>query len=208
VIALVIAVAVAAAPRPLTLREAVDIAVGADPGVARANIETERARLQTLRANLEHVHASVDASVSELYAGATTPFFAAAPFEYKQGVLGLANVQGSVDVPIFSGFRVESDIARAEHLEAAASFDVERARRDVTLAVARAYWSERRLALLEAAQKDSDERLAESERVVTARVKAGLAAGLDLNRAASRRAQLDVQKASLSSEKRAGYFNI
>jgi outer membrane protein len=39
-------------------------------------------------------------------------------------------------------------------------------------------------------------------------VKAGLAAGLDLNRAASRRAQLDVQKASLSSEKRAAAVQL
>ncbi len=191
-----------ASPRPLTLREATEIALRSDPGVARANVDVERARLQTLLANLERVHVSVDASVQELYAGASTPFFADT-FAWKSGVLGLANVQGSVDVPIFSGFRVESDIARAEKLENAATFDVDRARRDVALAVARAYWSERRLALLQDAQKTSEARLEESERIVIARVNAGLAAGLDKNRAASRRAQLDVERASLASERRA-----
>ena len=194
----------AAATRALTLAEATDIALGADPGVARARVGEQRARLLSLRAQLERVHVSVDASVQEIY---DRRLFGPAPPEGvkappSDALLGLGSVEGRVDVPIFTGFRVTSDIARADLLERAAGLDVTSERRRVAVAVAEAYWSARRLALLEETQRASNERLTESERVVQARVKAGLAAGLDTNRAASRRAQIDVERASLISQRR------
>jgi outer membrane protein TolC len=192
----------ASSPRALTLREATDIALSSDPGVQKARIDEERARLATVVANFERVHASVDASVEELYAGGSSTFFSSEKLGWQSGVLGLSNVQASVDVPIFSGFRVDSDIARAEDLEKASGFDLEAARQATALAVARAYWSERRLALLQEAQLSSAARLEDSERVVTARVNAGLAAGIDKNRAAARRAELDVEKRSLEAQRR------
>ena len=199
-VVVVTAAACAAAAHPLTLVEATEIALRGDPGVARAAVDIERARLLTLTANLARVHVSVDASVQEIFAGGTSPFFDK-QFGAGGGLLGLGNVQASVDAPLYSGGRVEADIARAEHLEHAAEYDLEGARRGVVLAVARAYWSERRLALLAEAQRGSDARLEDSERIVLARVNAGLAAGLDQNRAASRRAELDVQRASLVAQR-------
>ncbi len=214
--ALVVVIALLPA-RPLSLREAVDIAVAADPGVSQRTIDEERARLQLLRANLERIHASVDVTVQELYAKPNL-FGPLAPGCEKASdvgcdpspnvILGLSNVEARVDAPLFSGWRVEADIARAEHLGAAARLDIDVERAAVAVAVARAYWGERRLALLQDAQVASVERLAESERIVQARVKAGLAPGIDTNRAAARRVQLDVDRLALHSQQREAHVRL
>lgn len=191
----------AAAPRPLTLDEAIDLALASAPGVAVHQVAAERARLQTLRANLERIHASVDATASALYV--SPPFVPVSGSSASYGaLLPLANLEASVSAPLFSGFRVSADIARAEHLEKAVAADLAAERQAVALAVARAYWSERRLALLEVAQRAAGERLVESERLIKARISAGLAAGLDANRAAARRVQLDVEATTLAAQRR------
>lgn len=189
-------VVLAALPaRPLTLVEATEIAVGQDGGVGRARVEEERARLGVLRANLERVRARVDLDVSALYGkNVLAPDYGS--------LLPLGSLEGSLGVPVFSGFRISADIARAEHLREAAELDIDVVRRQVALAVAQVYWGERRLALLEDARAASAQRLAESEALVAARVRAGLAAGLDTNRAAARRARLEVERTTLASQRR------
>jgi outer membrane protein TolC len=188
-------------PRPLTLDEAVELALSSSPDVAVHHVAVERARLQTLRANLERIHASVDATASALYV--SPPFVPVSGTSASYGaLLPLANLEASVSAPLFSGFRVSADIARAEHLEKAVAEDLAAERHAVALAVARAYWSERRLALLEGAQLAAAERLLESERLIQARISAGLAAGLDANRAAARRVQLDVEATTLAAQRR------
>jgi outer membrane protein, multidrug efflux system len=188
------------ASRTLTLDEAIALAEERSVEVEVSQIDQDRARLRTLRANLERVHATVDASVAELYDKPN--LFGPTPPGSPDILLGLSSLEARVGVPIFSGFRVEANIARAELLERATVEETERERRDLALAVARAYWSVRRLALLEEAQRASTERLAESERLVKARVDAGLAAGLDINRAAARGARLDVERTALANERR------
>jgi outer membrane protein TolC len=203
--------------RPLSLAEATAIAVAADPGVSQRSIDEERARLQLLRANLARIRASVDVTVQEVYAKPN--LFGPLPPGCDKAsdvgcdpspnvILGLSNIEARVDAPLFSGWRVEADITRAEHLGAAARLDVDAERAAVAVAVARAYWGERRLALLELAQASSEERLAESERIVQARVKAGIAAGIDLNRAAARRVQLDVDRLNLRSQRHEAHVRL
>lgn len=188
------------AARTLTLDEAVVLAEERSIEMHMSQIDQDRARLRTLRANLERVHATVDASVAELYDRPN--LFGPTPPGSPDILLGLSSLEARVGVPIFSGFRVEADIARAELLEKATLEDTERERRELALAVARAYWSVRRLALLEDAQRTSADRLAESARLVKARVDAGLAPGLDINRAAARAARLDVEHTSLTNNRR------
>lgn len=193
--AVLVVVLAAVSARPLTLAQATEVAVAGDGNVVRARVEEERARLLVLRANLERVRATVDVDVNALYGkNVLAPDYGS--------VLPLASVEGSIGAPLFSGFRISADIARAEHLREAAELDIDVVRRQVALAVARVYWSERRLALLEEARAASAERLAESEQIVTARVRAGLGAPLDVNRAAARRARLEVERASLASQRR------
>lgn len=150
-----IALALLFAARSLTLDEAIALAEERSVEIDAAKIDVERAQLQTLRANLDRVSASVDASVGELYAQ---------PLAASPGILlGLSALEARIGVPLFSGFRVEAGIARAEHMKRRP------ARRPsasdaISSSPSRAYWSVRRL--------------------VRARVDAGLAAGLDINRAA------------------------
>ena len=64
---LMLAAPALAAPLALPLRTAVSLAVGNDPGVARAGFAVERARLRELRANLQRLQASVDFNAQAVY---------------------------------------------------------------------------------------------------------------------------------------------
>lgn len=194
------------AARTLTLDEAIALAEERSAEIQATQVDSERARLRTLRANLARVQASVDVSVSELYDKPN--LFGPTPPGSPDILLGLSSLEARLGVPVFSGFRVEADIARAEILEQASLEETERERRDLALAVARAYWSVRRLALLEEAQRASSERLVESERLVRARVDAGLAPGLDINRAHARAVRLEVERTSLANERREAHVRL
>ena len=206
-IAFVFAAAVAASdptvPTVLSMDDAIALAVANDPGVDRATVQVDRARLRTRRANLDRLRASVDVNAQALYVSPN--FFSASTAPYG-ALLPLGTMQGAFAAPLFSGWRIESSIDEAAVLEQAAAADVNVERAAVALAAARAWWSVRRLSLLEDALLASDTRLQESERLVKARVTAGLAAGLaaglDENRAASRRVQLEVERQGLQAQRR------
>lgn len=201
------------AARQLTLKDAIDAAWAADPTVNQARVARERAELQVLRSQLDRVSVRLDGSLQELYnksniggprielcsfgaiqlqlpsadctaMGGTA---SVAPNSSPQTVQGLFNLQANVSVPIFSGFRVEGTVKRNQLLASSASLGERQARREIALSTARAYWSVRRLALLVEAQKDAVARLERAEQATDARVKAGLAPGLDRNRARSRK---------------------
>lgn len=198
-IGLLAAAPVSATPLALPLRTAVSLAVGNDPGVARAGYAVERARLRELRANLQRLQASVDFNAQAVY---VSPNVFALPSPAPYGViLPLSTLQGSLQAPLFSGFRVESDIAAAEADEKATEADVDAERLQVSLAVARAWWGARRLALVEDTYVAAFARLDESDRLVKARVDAGLAAGIDETRSRSRRVQLEVERDNLHTQR-------
>src|SRR5436305_4892259 len=56
-----------AAPRRLTLQEAVQAAMHTEPLIAEAHIQDDRARLGVLRAQLDRFSLKVDGSVQELW---------------------------------------------------------------------------------------------------------------------------------------------
>ena len=93
--------------RPLTLTEATELAVGGSPLMDRARVAEERARLLVLRANLERIHASIDVSLTGLYAKDLLTLDTG-------GVLGLANLEGGVSAPLFSGSTHQSEQRRAD----------------------------------------------------------------------------------------------
>jgi outer membrane protein TolC len=188
-----------ASARPLTLDEATAFAIARDPGTAQARAAKEAASNDAFRAQLDRVAVSVDASVQELYnkpnlGGPTPP-------GSPDVLLGLSNLSASIQVPIFSGFRVSANVARAERLEQAADADVSDRRRALRVAVARAYWGVRRLALREQESEAALARLATFEEIVRGRLRAGLAAPVDENRAAARRAGLEADLAQLRAER-------
>jgi outer membrane protein TolC len=109
------------------------------------------------------------------------------PDTIGQGWLGQFNLSANLQVPLFSGFRVSANVDRARHLHEAAAATVSDTERSVALAALRAYWLVRRLEVQQEVSEQAIVRYGESVQVVTARVRAGLAAQADINRIETRR---------------------
>lgn len=179
-----LATATATAAPTLTLDEAVERAISTSPAAKGAQALHARADLAELRSQLDRFSLRVDAQLQEVWAKTGIGADREGSF---QGWLGLSNLSARLDVPIFSGFRVESNVARAQHLVVAAEEDLAAERRAAAVAAARAYWGVRKLSFLHDLQAQALERLAGAERIARARVSAGLAPPLDENRAEARR---------------------
>jgi len=233
-----------ATPRPLTLAEAVELALRADPIVAEAHIQQDRSRLGLLRAQLDRVSVKVDGSIQELWAKSNilgpTPSVQASVCTLGRDIngnagmynlllgsdvcswvagtsstvtlestdpspsrgLGTSNFQANVSVPLFTGFRVSSNVNRAKRLGDLSDVSVQQSRKDVALSVARVYWQVRRFGLMQEAQQRSLEQLRVAEQVTQARVKAGLAPPIDMNRARVRILQQEAQVAEFIGQQR------
>jgi outer membrane protein len=187
------------AARTLTLAEAVELAIAEEPLIAQAGIARERAELAVFRAQLDRFSLKVDAQLQELWAKTN---IGGSRGESIDGGLGLSNVSANLNVPIFSGFRVEANVARAKHLDEASGHDLLRQKRDTALAVARAYWAVRKIGLLGEVQARALERLRRAEEIASSRVRAGLAPPIDENRAISRRMLQEATLADLDGQLR------
>ena len=219
----------ARAARSLTLKEAVTLAFQKDPIVEEARIAVDRSRLAVLRSQLDRISVKVDGSISELWSvgnlGGPTVYTCAIPVignvqldpdsctsrggqssvaqtQYPSGAQGLTNLQARVNVPLFSGFAVEANVALKQRLEDVSTAALRDVRRQTGLAVARAYWAVRRLGILRDVQAAAIERLKDAESVADARVKAGLAPPIDRNRATLSRLQRTATVEDLSGQVR------
>ncbi len=212
--------------RPLTLHDAVDLALQRDPLYAEAKVVDDRSKLGVLRAQLDRFSFKIDGQLQELWnksniAGPTqydsqcglngtslgglpdswctglggTNSKTLSAIQSPEAGQGLLNLRARLDVPIFSGLRVESNVENRLRVRDQAHANLRQARKDVALAAARAYWAVRRLAILRDVTQGARDRLSEAEQVAAARVKAGLAPPIDRNRAALRRVQLEARLA-------------
>jgi len=109
------------------------------------------------------------------------------PDTVSQGFLGQFGVSANLNVPLFTGFRVTSNVNRARHMRESATANFRDANRLVALAALRAYWAVRRLEVRQQVSEQAIARYDESVAVVAARVRAGLAAPADVNRIETRR---------------------
>ena len=182
----------------LRLGDAVDMALRRAPTVRSARASHEQAELTTLRANLDRFVFRVDAQVQEIWAK-TNIGGSGGGFE---GFLGLSNLAARLEVPVFSGFRVEANVAQAEHLERAAWLVVLGERRATALSAARAYWAVRKVNLLSRVNADAIRRLKGAEAATNARVDAGLAPPVDANRALARRRLQEAQYVDTRGQQR------
>ena len=223
------ATASAEAPRPLTLADAVALAMRVDPIVAEAAIAKDRSKLAVLRAQLDRVSLKIDGSLNEQYSygnigGPTAVNCTFSSFggltlglgidqcarsggtisvgSVNDQTLGLFNLKGDLLVPLFAGGRIDATVKRAQRLDDAAQAQIRQSRHDVALATARAYWSVRRLGLLLEVQQSAIARLREAEAVTQARLDAGLAPPIDRNRATLRRLQTEAALADLAGQLR------
>ena len=205
-----------AAPRKLTLQEAVSAAMRVEPLVAEAHLQDDRGRLGVLRAQLDRFSLKIDGSVQELWnksniggppiygcSDPTVPsFLCGAQISTLQvpgmpttmGIdqspsswNGLSNFTASLNYFLFSGFRVEANVKRAKAVQQAAVVQIKQQRKDTALAVARAYWNVRRLLILRDVQQSALDRMKDAEAIADGRVRAGLAPPIDKNRATQRK---------------------
>lgn len=129
-----------------------------------------------------------------------------APTTVQSAALGQFNVSADLRLPLFTGFRVTANVARAKLQRDAATAGVRQSQRGVALDMLRAYWNARRIELQQAVSEQAISRFDEAVKIVNARVKNGLAAGVDLNRIESRRLTEIARRADLAgaaSESRA-----
>jgi outer membrane protein len=195
---LVAAAATATSTPTLTLEAAVAQAVRTSPAARGSEAARARAELAELRSQLDRFSLRVDAQLQEVWAKTS---IGADRDEGFSGWLGLSNLSARVEVPIFSGFRVEANVARAQHLAEAAAEDLAAERRAAAVAAARAYWGVRKLAFLRDLQAQALTRLLGAEAIARARVEAGLAPPLDQNRAEARRRLQAVTLADLDGQR-------
>jgi outer membrane protein TolC len=120
------------------------------------------------------------------------------PTQIQSGALGQFNVSADLRVPIFSGFRVSANVARAKLQRDAGMAGVHQSQRGVALDLLRAYWSARRIELQQGVSEQAIVRFDDAVKIVNARVRNGLAAGVDLNRIESRRLNEIARRADLA----------
>src|SRR5207245_3236074 len=120
--------------------------------VAQAEIDVQLARVGVLRAGLERVSLSLHAAFSEGYQvlnlnapAALCPQIGGCPLA---GEARLVNLTANLVVPLWSGFTIEADFARARRLERVARAQQRSLVRQLALDVATVYWSVRRAELL------------------------------------------------------------
>jgi len=219
-----------AAPRKLSLQEAVSLAMHVDPLIAEAHLQDDRARLGVLRAQLDRFSLKIDGSVQELWnksnIGGPTVYdcsiggvfaFQTDPTTcMNQGGTssvsavqapsqwsGLSNFQANLAYYLFSGFRVEANVHRAKAQEQSALVQIKQQRKDTAIAVARAYWNVRRLLILRDVQQSALQRMVDAERIADGRLRAGLAPPIDKNRATQRKLTQQATLEDLNGQARA-----
>lgn len=178
--ALLLSLLSATSTTTLSAKEAVGLALRSAPTLVAQAYAEEQAHLARRQAELARVHLRVDAQVAELWAQSD---LLSQRGEATGGALGLSNLQASLEVPLFSGFRVEAGIDRAAALEEASHHDRLAEAERIALSTVRAYWAVRRADLLLAVEAEALARLREAEVRAQARVAAGLASPAELARA-------------------------
>src|SRR5207237_215652 len=86
---------VARAERRLSLSQAVDLAIAADPLVTESHVQEDRANLGVLRAQLDRFSLKIDAQLTELWAkqnilGPSVPPYCAIPYAGDQAACDVA----------------------------------------------------------------------------------------------------------------------
>lgn len=109
------------------------------------------------------------------------------PDAVQAGALGQFNLSADLRVPLFTGFRVSSNVARSQIQRDSTIATLQQTERQVALDAVRAYWGVRRIELQLAVSENALARYDEAVAVVAARVKNGLAPVVDLNRIEARR---------------------
>jgi outer membrane protein TolC len=191
VAAILLSASPVAATTRLSLAEAVELAKCRRSEMQQADIDVQLGALNVLRAKLERVHLVVSTSFNEQYDKID---WGADPNVCKS--LGstcgadqenhIFDAHASLQLPIWSGFTVEADLAMAKALHRASQADRQSKLRALVREVTAAYWAVRRAEMLLELARVALRRNEEIAGLVKARAEHGIVSMVDYNRAQTR----------------------
>jgi len=174
--------------RRLSVNDAVAIAVAERSEVKQADVDVLRARLAELRARLQYTQLTVQASFTEqaqaLNVNAPASIFVDCETTGTcRNESHVYTAGANLTIPLFSGLRVESDIAHARALTTAARQQRRSTVRGIVVEVVDTYWTVRRADLTHGLLEQALQREIEIEQSTKARVDAGITPVVDYYRA-------------------------
>jgi multidrug efflux system outer membrane protein len=172
----------------LSLADAIALARCRRSDMVQADIDVQLSQLNVLRAKLERVRLTITTSFNEQYEqlNINAPPALCDSFGEACNTANEAhefNAAAALVVPVWSGFSVEADLARAKALRRAAGADREAKQRALVREVIGAYWAVRRAELLLALGRAGLRRTQEIASLVKARADHGIVSLVDYNRA-------------------------
>jgi outer membrane protein len=182
----------AQARRSLTLADALQQARRNRTEVRQAAIDVERAGVSLMKAYLERVRFTLQASVSEQYQAQNQQITGGDLYQrqlctFSPGACAAEahpfNLQAALTVPIWSGFQVEADAARARALKHGSESDALTTDQSVAMDVTRAYWAVRRAELLVDVEERAVQAYDTIEHIARLRAQGGVVPQIDANRA-------------------------
>jgi outer membrane protein TolC len=204
-IAVMLAARAGRAERTLTLAEALTVADRQRAELTQADLEVERARLQRLEAKLAwfdfRVGAEAQAGVSGGYLGFSPGAVGAesalaignTPVQSSVAGIYQFEVDGSLNVPVFSGLRLESTLSAANWHHRASEQRMKLTELEVMVEAARAYWAVRRGELLREAVQAELTRDNELEQLTQRELAVGVVPAFDLNRVRAQRLAVEAR---------------
>jgi outer membrane protein len=186
-VALLVAAPLRATTR-LSLKDAVELAKCRRSEMLQADIDVQLGALNVLRAKLERVHLVIATSFNEQYQkidwGAPAALCTALSADCGVDQEGhIFNANASLQVPLWSGFTVEADLAYAKAMHRASRADRESKVRALVREVTAAYWAVRRAEMLLELGRIALKRNEEIAALVKARADHGIVSMVDYNRA-------------------------
>ena len=178
----------ARAARRLSVNDAVAIATARRSELKQADVDVMRARLALLRARLQYTQLTVQASLTEqaqaLNVNAPSSLFVGCETTGTcRNESHVYSAGANLTIPLFSGLRVESDIARARALASAAHEQRRSTLRGILVEVVDTYWTVRRADLTYGLLEHALQREIDIEQSTKARVDAGITPVVDYYRA-------------------------
>lgn len=162
---------------PLTLEDAVRLAIERNPSVRSAALAQTFASISASRARLDRFTATV--GVDGLLGARVQAPAGADPFSTSAAT---ADARATLVVPVFAGGRVAAQIDRADAGLGIAEADRRLTERDIARAAYTAYWNIKGFELQIRAAEEGLAATEEALAIIRAKADAGLAAGIDVNR--------------------------
>lgn len=193
-VALVAAPMSARADRALSLYDALNLARARLTRIKQAEVDVERAKIEVLHQILNRVDLKITGSGSALYEGTSSlpATGCATTVDNCRTFAANMTLTGLLTVPLWSGLKLESDLAGARFKEKSTHAARQNTVRQAILDVAQAYWEVRRHELELRVLSEQLSHYREFEQLTQQKVQAGIVPAVDYNR--QREATLNLEQ--------------